>query len=416
MKSRREPRTPRHTVSRLAGLAALPLCLMIPAACANLSGLSDGRDAGSPDTGVKHVEAGSDASTGHDVGTRKDAASHDAGRTDAGHPVDAGREAAVEAGPPASCVAPGPGRTNCGADAGESCCTSLTVAAGTFQRAYTASDAGVSSAAASVSAFRLDKYPVTVGRFREFIQATNPSSGIGWAPPVGSGKHGYLDAGALNACPAGTGPDGGLEQGWLASFPFDPTPASVMVPPVPTYTLAPGANENLPMNEVSWYVAYAFCIWDGGFLPTLAELEYAAAGGNEQRLYPWGSTPPESAPNQYSIYGCHYPRADADIPDGDTCEDANNIAPVGTARLGLGRWQQLDLCGEITEWVLDKYEGAYVDSEWRDCAYLAGDAGRNFEGTSWALPFFTLPAARAIGGHVAGLGDPDVGIRCARAP
>ncbi|MGO9835775.1 MAG: SUMF1/EgtB/PvdO family nonheme iron enzyme [Polyangiaceae bacterium] len=31
---------------------------------------------------------------------------------------------------------------------------------------------------------------------------------------------------------------------------------------------------------VNWYESYTFCIWDGGFLPSEAEWEYAAGGGS----------------------------------------------------------------------------------------------------------------------------------------
>ena len=62
---------------------------------------------------------------------------------------------------------------------------------------------------------------------------------------------------------------------------------------LPGVDRAPGANESLPINCITWYEAFAFCAWDGGFLPTEAEWNYAAAGGSEQRAYPW-SNPPTS--------------------------------------------------------------------------------------------------------------------------
>lgn len=59
---------------------------------------------------------------------------------------------------------------------------------------------------------------------------------------------------------------------------------------VATWTDNPGAQENFPMACVEWPTAYAFCLWDGGRLPTEAEWEFAAAGGDQNRLYPWGGT------------------------------------------------------------------------------------------------------------------------------
>ena len=84
-----------------------------------------------------------------------------------------------------------------------------------------------------------------------------------------------------------------------------------------------GGQENLPINCVNWYEAYAFCIWDGGFLPSEAEWEYAAAGGSEQRQYPWGTTAPGTM-NQYAIYGSYY------------TGNSTGLAPVGTAAAGRG--------------------------------------------------------------------------------
>jgi sulfatase modifying factor 1 len=99
---------------------------------------------------------------------------------------DAGVDAAVAV--PPSCAPPGgPGMTNCGSPS-ESCCTSLEVTGGTYERTYANAGGGPTGPEAdpaTVSGFRLDKYLVTVGRFRQFVNAWN--GGAGYTPAAGSG-------------------------------------------------------------------------------------------------------------------------------------------------------------------------------------------------------------------------------------
>jgi sulfatase modifying factor 1 len=177
-----------------------------------------------------------------------------------------------------------------------------------------------------------------------------------------------------------------------------------------TWTSTAGSQENLPINGVDWYEAYAFCIWDGGFLPSEAEWEYVAAGGSQQLEYPWGSTDPGTA-NQYAIYGddsgnCYYPTGTLAPGTG-----VASIAPVGTATLGVGYWGQLDMAGEVFEWNLDWY-ATYVDP-CTNCAYLTAAAARVLRGDG-VSGLEDIPRYRDY--YFPTFRNDSIGFRCARAP
>jgi formylglycine-generating enzyme required for sulfatase activity len=321
--------------------------------------------------------------------------------------------------------------TNCGpgGSGSESCCTSLEVEGGTFYRTYDADDAGTGSGEAgtgeadpaTVSSFRLDKYLVTVGRFRQFVAAWH--EGTGYFPAAGSGKHTYLNEGLGLS---NNGSSGGYETGWDAvdwnnTTDIDPTTANLQCglgsfdnETFFTWTASAGTNENLPINCVTWYESYAFCIWDGGFLPSEAEWEYAAAGGSQQLEYPWGSAAPGTVcPGtgcDYAIYDCYY-------PDGSGgCTDVANIAPVGYASSGAGLWGQFDLAGEVWEWNLDWW-AAYAPCI--DCANLAPAASTRVArgGFYNALALYlVVPSDRYLDDPSdRGRGN-SIGFRCARIP
>jgi sulfatase modifying factor 1 len=327
---------------------------------------------------------------------------------------------------PPSCQTPGAGLTTCGATS-ESCCTSLEVAGGTYYRTYdpwaggtdggviyaiVTADGGPTGEAdpATVSGLRLDKYLVTVGRFRQFVDAWN--GGAGYIPPPGSGKHTHLNGGSgLNAI------GGGHEPGWVASDDSNISPINANLacdPNFATWTNTPGSRENLPINCVTWWESYAFCIWDGGFLPSESEWGYAAGAGSQQREYPWGTTAPGTAcPGTgcaYAIYNCDYPSGSGN------CTNVSNIAPVGTATQGAGLWGQLDLAGEVQLWNLDGYHSVpYVDP-CIDCAEFPSGAGDHVVrgGAFDFAAVSVLSADRSV--DPSGFRVDYIGLRCARTP
>ena len=349
-----------------------------------------------------------DAATADDAradDARADDARADDARSDVAVAIDASRAHAR------SCDPGGPGLTDCQVgDAGlESCCTALAVTGGTYFRQYYI-DAGApiyEDYPATISSFRLDRYEVTVGRYRQFANAWP-----GYKPANGDGKHAHFNGGdGLEA----TG--GGYEGGWSAGDDRFVTPTTAWLgacAPFATWTDAPAQHERLPMNCVNWWEAYAFCIWDGGFLASQAEWEYAAAGGAEQRAYPWGATEPGTK-NDHAIYGdngkCYYPSGTL-----TGCGGVDNLARVGTPALGLGKWGHVDLAGNVSEWVLDWDRNATYAGPCFDCAYLTPGSWRVRRGGAFWSATATLLPSYSASTSIPMLRSAEIGIRCARTP
>lgn len=279
----------------------------------------------------------------------------------------------------------------CGPSRSGSCCESPLVSGGTYYRSYDGIDATTEDGTnqATVSDFRLDKYEITVGRFRAFA---NAGYGTQAQPPAaGAGANPYLD---------GTGWDDGWNTNLVTDAATLMSKAGVECSAtLQTWTETPEGNEDRPMNCLTWYEAFAFCAWDGGFLPTEAEWNYAAAGGSEQRYYPWSSA---------------YPPGATAIEATDAVYDAARTANVGSrSPTGDGRYGQADLAGNVWEWVLDGY-GAYP-TPCADCANLTDGPQRVIRGGG----FFNFPSPLRAAGRYSY--DPtkrysDIGVRCARIP
>ena len=144
----------------------------------------------------------------------------------------------------------------------------------------------------TVGAFALDRFEATVGRFRAFVSdyedwrvSGNPTTGAGAHPLIANS--GWGAGGGEWTLPASRAE---LEEGLFCDFDWE------------VWTSTPLLNESYPMNCLTWQVAFAFCIWDEGRLPTEAEREYVAAGGAENRLYPWGSEYPVDGEYAVSVF------------------------------------------------------------------------------------------------------------------
>ena len=236
---------------RLRPLVLGAAAILVIAACTSLDGLS-GTDGGIDATPDAASPPPADASGG-DGGTNVESGAPDGCTGGCVVP-----KTLCSAG---TCVSPSCAGlpATCGASHDTDCCASILVSGSRFDMGRSTDggsdmfDAGkpaeIPQHFAQVSDYWLDVFEVTVGRFRKFVAA------YGGPPGDDAGAHPKI---------AGSG----WQTSWEAGLPpskFDP--AVLRCSTDATWTDAPGANEDLPINCVEWYEMFAFCLWDGGRLP-----------------------------------------------------------------------------------------------------------------------------------------------------
>jgi formylglycine-generating enzyme len=112
------------------------------------------------------------------------------------------------------------------------------------------------------------------------------------------------------------------------------------------------ARGDYPVVHVSWNDAAAYAAWAGKALPTEAEWEYAARGGLEQKLYPWGDELTPEGRHLCNIWQGEFPRV-------DTGEDgwAGACAVGSFPPNGYGLYS---MTGNVWEWCADWFTNQFA--------------------------------------------------------
>ena len=322
-----------------------------------------------------------------------------------GSAAGAAGASAGESGPPVAPRSCDEAAVSCNDD---SVCTTLYVPGGEFAmgRGEHGPDHYLGAAneqpehSVALSPYWLDKYEVTVGRFRRFVDEYDTA-----LPARGAGAHPAV-------------PSTGWKSEWDRYLPKDREALNARLLSradscngnFRTWTPVVGAAECLPMNCVDGYVSFAFCIWDGGRLPTEAEWEFAAVGGGENRLFPWGSEAPSK---DLAVFSC-------------TASGTNDCAPpdiraVGSRPTGNGRFGHADLAGSMMERTRDVLDADFyllADSSQPNPVSLGQDAtieNSPSRGGSYRSNSGDLRGAQRELAYRS-RSDDGIGWRCARNP
>jgi formylglycine-generating enzyme required for sulfatase activity len=230
---------------------------------------------------------------------------------------------------------------------------------------------------ATASSFLLETFEVTVGRFENYVAAYDAWRESGH-PDEGEGAHPRI-------------PGSGWQSAWNTLLPASASAFATALGSC-SETTHGGASSELPANCVTWYDAFAFCIWDGGRLATEMEFEYAAAGGDQNRVYPWGTANPTP---ELSLAG------------------VTALEDVGSRPAGNARWGHRDLGGSLYNWLFDQY--APYPETCNDCATVSSGTNRVHRGGDYDAPATRgRTANRYTDGRPPEQRLNGVGFRCAR--
>ena len=213
-----------------------------------------------------------------------------------------------------------------------------------------------------VDGFWMDRTEVTNAQFAEFVRATGYVTVAEEKPRAED----FPDAPPENLVPGGvvfTPPESAVPLDnhfqWWSYIPG----ANWRHPTGPASDLA--GREKFPVVHVAYRDATAYAKWAGKRLPTEAEWEFAARGGQTGQLYAWGNELKPGGQWMANIF-------EGKFPIKDTGEDGfAGIAPV--AQYPANAYGLHDIAGNVWEWTADWYRPDYF-------AQLATSVARNPQG------------------------------------
>lgn len=178
-----------------------------------------------------------------------------------------------------------------------------------------------------------------------------------------------------------------------------------------------GLNSNYPdrldhpINKSEWRVALGYCKFRGKTLPTEAQWEWAATGG-DGRMWAWGNTKPTCELANYSPGA----RTGPATPEG--CEKGGGTSPVASHPGGDRIWPDgriHDLSGNVWEWCFDNY-AAFENEREVDPVHMTNEAGMHVvRGGGWNRSDVGIRVDYR-GGAVVDYKVPGLGFRCVRDP